>query len=114
MAQYKGELDLKFLLGLIVTANITPFPHHLLFSTLICMLKKCGRKSNKSTFSITGAASEGSRAMQLQKRREKEQKEAEFRKNKIKEELRVDKMENKFAVHYDAIEAQLKVSNFCE
>jgi protein FAM50 len=56
-----------------------------------------------------GAASEGSRAMQLQKRREKEHQEAEFRMNKLKEELRVDKMENKFAVHYDAVEAQLKV-----
>lgn len=56
-----------------------------------------------------GAASEGSRAMQLQKRREKEAQEVEFRMNKLKEELRVDKMENKFAVHYDAVEAQLKV-----
>jgi len=57
-----------------------------------------------------GAASEGSRAMQLQKKREKEAQEVEFRKNKIKEELRVDKMENKFKVHYDAIEASLKSS----
>ena len=57
-----------------------------------------------------GAASEGSRAMQLMKRREKEVQDLEFRRKKIEEDLRVDKIENKFAAHYDAIEAQLKVS----
>ncbi len=56
-----------------------------------------------------GAASEGSRAMQLTKKREKEAQDLEFRRKKIEDELRLDKMENKFAVHYDAIEAQLKV-----
>lgn len=58
-----------------------------------------------------GAASEGSRAMQLMKRREKEAQELEFRRKKLEEDLKVDKIENKFAVHYDAIEAQLKVRN---
>jgi len=57
-----------------------------------------------------GAASEGSRAMQLMKKREREAQELELRRKKIEDELRVDKMENKFAVHYDAIEAQLKSS----
>ena len=56
-----------------------------------------------------GAASEGSRAAQLMKKREKEAQDLEIRRKKIEEELKVDKMENKFAVHYDAIEAQLKV-----
>lgn len=56
-----------------------------------------------------GAASEGSRAMQLMKKREKEAKELEYRKKKIEEDLRVDKMDKKFTVHYDAVEAQLKV-----
>jgi len=56
-----------------------------------------------------GAASEGSRAQQLMKKREKEAQDLEIRRKKIEDELKVDKMENKFAVHYDAIEAQLKV-----
>jgi protein FAM50 len=56
-----------------------------------------------------GAAREGSRAMQLMKKRELEAQELELRRKKIEEDLKVDKMENKFSVHYDAIEAQLKV-----
>ena len=60
-----------------------------------------------------GAAREGSRAMQLIKKREKEAEELEFRKKKIEDELKLDKIENKFAVHYDAVEAQLKVSFIC-
>lgn len=57
-----------------------------------------------------GAASEGSRAAHLMKKREKEAQDLEIRRKKIEDELKVDKMENKFAVHYDAIEAQLKSS----
>ena len=57
-----------------------------------------------------GAASEGSRAMQMMKKREKAQEEIEFRKKKIEEELRISGIKDKFATHYDAVEQQLKVS----
>ncbi|KAK2709019.1 protein FAM50 homolog [Artemia franciscana] len=55
-----------------------------------------------------GPASEGGRAMQMLKRREKAQEEVEFKKKKIEEDLKVSRMENKFAAHYDAIEQRLK------
>lgn len=48
--------------------------------------------------------------MQLQKKREQEREDMEIRKRKIEEELRVSSIDNKFASHYDAIEAQLKSS----
>lgn len=57
-----------------------------------------------------GAASEAGRAMHLMKKREKAQKEIEFRKKKIEEELKIDNIETKFATHYDAVEQQLKSS----
>lgn len=57
-----------------------------------------------------GAASEAGRAAQLMKKREIAQQEIEFRKKKIEEELKLDKIENKFATHYDAVEQQLKTS----
>lgn len=56
-----------------------------------------------------GAASEAGRAMHLMKKREKAQKEIEFRKKKIEEDLKISNIENKFAAHYDAVEQQLKV-----
>jgi hypothetical protein len=56
-----------------------------------------------------GAASEGSRAMQMMKKREQAQEEVEFRKKKIEEELKLSGMKDKFASHYDAVEQQLKV-----
>lgn len=55
-----------------------------------------------------GAASEAGRALNLIKKRQKEQEELEARKKKIEEELRIGSIQNKFATHYDAIEAQLK------
>ena len=55
-----------------------------------------------------GAASEGSRAMQMLKKREKAQEEVEFRKKKIEEELKISGIKDKFATHYDAVEQQLK------
>lgn len=55
-----------------------------------------------------GAASEGGRAMILMKKRQKEQEEVEAKKKKIEEELKIGNIQNKFATHYDAIEAQLK------
>ncbi|XP_071528170.1 protein FAM50A isoform X1 [Panulirus ornatus] len=57
-----------------------------------------------------GAASEAGRAMQIKKRREREQEEMEQKKRKLEESLKINKIENKFAVHYDAIEQQLKSS----
>lgn len=57
-----------------------------------------------------GAASEAGRALQLMKRREKERKELQLRKQKIEEENLVSNIGSKFAVHYDAVEAQLKSS----
>lgn len=55
-----------------------------------------------------GAASEASRAMQMQKKREIEKQENEMKKKKIEDELKVSQIGNKFTAHYDAIEAQLK------
>ena len=57
-----------------------------------------------------GAASEAGRAQQILKRREREQEELEHKRRKVEETLKINKIENKFAVHYDAIEQQLKVS----
>ena len=59
-----------------------------------------------------GAASEAGRAMQIKKRREREQEELEQKKRKLEETLKINKIENKFAVHYDAVEQQLKVQFF--
>lgn len=58
-----------------------------------------------------GAASEAGRAMQIMKRREKELEEMEQKKRKLEESLKINKIENKFAVHYDAVEQQLKVES---
>lgn len=46
-----------------------------------------------------GAASEAGRAMQLIKKRELQQQEAELRKKKIEEEMKVQNIDNKFASH---------------
>lgn len=57
-----------------------------------------------------GAASEAGRAMQLMKKREKDLQDIELRRKRIEEELKLSNIENKFATHYDAVEAQLKSS----
>lgn len=57
-----------------------------------------------------GAAKEASRAMNLMKKRQKEQEELEMKKKKIEDELKLGEIRNKFAVHYDAVESQLKSS----
>ena len=57
-----------------------------------------------------GAASEAGRAMAIQKKREIEKEEIELRKKKLQDELKVSKIDNKFTVHYDAIESQLKAN----
>jgi protein FAM50 len=55
-----------------------------------------------------GAASEAGRAMALMKKRELQQQEAELRKKKIGEDLKVQNIDSKFASHFDAVEMQLK------
>ncbi|VDL90632.1 unnamed protein product [Schistocephalus solidus] len=55
-----------------------------------------------------GNVKESQRAAQLMKQREKERQEIEFQKKKLESELRVGEFSSKFAVHYDAIESQLK------
>ncbi|CAH8531590.1 unnamed protein product [Schistosoma rodhaini] len=55
-----------------------------------------------------GAAREAQRAALLMKQREKERQELELQKRKLEAEMRVGEMSTKFAVHYDAIEYQLK------
>ncbi|KAK6183493.1 hypothetical protein SNE40_010966 [Patella caerulea] len=57
-----------------------------------------------------GAASEGGRAMNLIKKRQKEQDQLELRKKKIEDELKVGSIDKKFAAHYDAVEQTLKSS----
>ena len=57
-----------------------------------------------------GAAREGGRALQLAKKREREQEELEFKKKKIENEMKIAAIDSKFAAHYDAVEQQLKVS----
>ncbi|VEL24840.1 unnamed protein product, partial [Protopolystoma xenopodis] len=55
-----------------------------------------------------GAAKEAQRAAMLMKQREKERQDIEFQKKRLETELRVGEITDKFAVHYDAIEHQLK------
>lgn len=55
-----------------------------------------------------GASKEASRAMNLIKKRQKEQEELEMRKRKIEDELKIGTISNKFAAHYDAVETKLK------
>ncbi|CAB1437341.1 unnamed protein product [Pleuronectes platessa] len=58
-----------------------------------------------------GAASEGGRAMQLMKKREKEREQLEQLKQKIAEDNMVkSNIDKKFSAHYDAVEAELKSS----
>ena len=58
--------------------------------------------------SFKGNLKESQRAMQLLKQREKERQEIEFQKKKLEAELRVGEFINKFTVHHDSIESQLK------
>ncbi|CAH1790905.1 unnamed protein product [Owenia fusiformis] len=51
---------------------------------------------------------EAQRAYHLVKKRQKEQEDAEMRKKKIEEELKLGNIHNKFASHYDAVEQKLK------
>ena len=46
--------------------------------------------------------------MQLQKRRERAQEEIEFKRKKLADDLKLDKMEQKFSAHYDAVETNLE------
>ena len=67
-------------------------------------------KKLKEMAHYKGAASEGGRALQLQKQREKALEDLELRKKKIGDELKLSNIGNKFAAHYDAIEQQIKSS----
>jgi len=57
-----------------------------------------------------GASKEAGRAAGLLKKRAIEQEEAEVKKKRIEEMLAIGNIDNKFATHYDAIEASLKSS----
>lgn len=57
-----------------------------------------------------GAASEGGRAANLIRKRQKELEEIEVKMRKIEEEMKVGSISNKFAAHYDAVEQSLKSS----
>lgn len=73
---------------------------------------KCKFPNNTTKMAqYKGAASEAGRAMQIMKRRERELEEMEQKKRKLEESLKINKIENKFAVHYDAVEQQLKVES---
>lgn len=74
-----------------------------------CSRYQTGKATSSKMAQYKGAASEGSRAMQMMKKREQAQEEVEFRKKKIEEELKLSGMKDKFASHYDAVEQQLKV-----
>ncbi|KAM7540186.1 hypothetical protein Aperf_G00000027554 [Anoplocephala perfoliata] len=58
--------------------------------------------------SFKGNVKESQRAIQLLKQREKERQEIEFQKKKLEAELRVGEFSNKFTVHHDNIDNQLK------
>lgn len=55
-------------------------------------------------------STQAGRALALQKKREKAKEELEMRKKKIEDEMKLSNIGNKFAAHYDAIEAQLKAN----
>ena len=55
-----------------------------------------------------GPASESQRVMHLQKKRELQMEEMEFKRKKLEKDLKFDKMEAKFSAHYDAVESNLK------
>eukprot|EP00088_Acartia_fossae_P025224 TRINITY_DN26041_c0_g1_i1.p1 TRINITY_DN26041_c0_g1~~TRINITY_DN26041_c0_g1_i1.p1 ORF type:complete len:388 (+),score=83.58 TRINITY_DN26041_c0_g1_i1:40-1203(+) len=60
--------------------------------------------------SYGGQAADGLRAARLGKARQTEIEEAEFQKKKLANSLKVDKMETKFAAHFDSVENEIKAS----
>ena len=60
--------------------------------------------------SYGGQAADGMRAQRLAKERELERGEAEFKKRKLAESLKVDNITSKFASTYDAVEQEIKAS----
>lgn len=60
--------------------------------------------------SYGGSLQDAQKAMDLQKKRQREKEDAELRKKKIESDLKVSQIDNKFTAHYDAIEAQLKAN----
>ena len=68
-------------------------------------------ENNKPTMtSYGGQAADGMRAQRLAKERELERGEAEFKKRKLAESLKVDNITSKFASTYDAVEQEIKAS----
>ena len=70
------------------------------FFFLLCSFVELFRE--KTSFSVKmahykGPASESQRVMQLQKKRERHQEEIDFKKRKLADELKVNKMEAKFS-----------------
>ena len=55
-----------------------------------------------------GDSKEGIRALQLQKRRQQQQEDIEIKKKKIEEDNKMTSIDNKFKVHYDAVEQLLR------
>merc|ERR1711915_972647 len=53
---------------------------------------------------------DGLRAVRIQKAREREIEDAEIRKKKMSDSLKVDKIENKFATVFDSVENDIKAS----
>jgi len=60
--------------------------------------------------SYGGQASDGMRAARHAKARQIEIEDAELRKRKLADSLKVSNIENKFSTHYDAVEQEIKAS----
>lgn len=60
--------------------------------------------------SYGGQAGDGIRAARLQKDRERDVEEANFKKRKLADSLKVGSMDSKFSANYDAIEEEIKAS----
>ncbi len=78
--------------------------------TIICLFAICLHilDSRFEMSSFKGNLKESQRAIQLLKQREKERQEIEFQKKKLEAELRVGELTNKFTVHHETMESQLK------
>ena len=57
-----------------------------------------------------GQAADGMRAQRLAKEREQERGDAEFRKKKLADQMKVANIESKFSSTYDAVEQEIKAS----
>ena len=60
--------------------------------------------------SYGGQAADGMRAARIAKARQIEIEDAELRKKKLADSLKVSNIENKFSAHFDAVEMEIKAS----